>query len=405
MHITADSTKEIIYLIAPAGYPNLGDELVTAAWLRHLRGVRPGALVVLDCHSPGQASVLFAGMHPDLRCVDTLWRVCAEAPSAGPWQVAEHVQRAVHDPGRAPRWVAGLELLASATTVHVLGGGYVNALWPKHLGLLAGAIAAVTRSGGQAVATGLGLLPAVEHSQPLLRTLAAQMAVFDVRDRASAELVGGALCSGDDVWLGWGEYRYDTTSEAADRDVVLCLQSDRIDGAGENGVERLAGYATEMLRQWGVRGDQVAVVEGIPGADRVVFAMIEHLLPGALFVPFADVWKHGLPARAGQRWISTRFHPHLLAAGTGASGIAVSLTPDYYAIKHGSLLAAGSRWHLVTDTTGQQPVPHSGGFSPEDVASHQAAKSAVAATIYPDRTTLATPTDWAEPTLADAAMR
>ncbi|WP_410631145.1 hypothetical protein [Amycolatopsis sp. cmx-4-83] len=44
--------------------------------------------------------------------------------------MADWVAAAVRDPGLAPRWDAGIELLGRTDVVHVIGGGYLNALWP-----------------------------------------------------------------------------------------------------------------------------------------------------------------------------------------------------------------------------------------------------------------------------------
>ena len=66
----------VIYLIGTAGHPNYGDELITASWLRELARTFPDAEVWLDSPRPGQASVLFDGIHPGLRCVDTLFHAC-----------------------------------------------------------------------------------------------------------------------------------------------------------------------------------------------------------------------------------------------------------------------------------------------------------------------------------------
>ena len=52
--------EEVVYLVAPSGFPNYGDELIAATWLAHLRRIRPRATVVLDCHTPGQASARLA---------------------------------------------------------------------------------------------------------------------------------------------------------------------------------------------------------------------------------------------------------------------------------------------------------------------------------------------------------
>ena len=80
--------REIIYLIAPSGYPNYGDELIARAWLRYLSKERPRATVVLDCHSPGQATLLFRGIHPRTIFVDTIWKLTVHAGGlSGMWTV------------------------------------------------------------------------------------------------------------------------------------------------------------------------------------------------------------------------------------------------------------------------------------------------------------------------------
>lgn len=111
-------------------------------------------------------------------------------------------------------------------------------------------------------------------------------------------------------------------------------------------------------------GDRIGIVEGIPGADRAVFDLIESELPDARFYPFAGVWQHGLPAGPGQVWISTRFHTHMLAA----AGVAVSINAGYYSTKHRSLLDRGTGWVLAEDLQIPQR-PTQGGFEPATLRS------------------------------------
>src|SRR5690625_5869586 len=66
---------ETIYLVAPAGHPNFGDEYIVSAWLRELSRRRPHTQVILDCHTPGIASILHANVHPHLTVTDTLWQL------------------------------------------------------------------------------------------------------------------------------------------------------------------------------------------------------------------------------------------------------------------------------------------------------------------------------------------
>jgi len=367
-----------IYLVGSSGHPNYGDELIVATWLKYLAAVAPGSEIWVDCPNPGPSEVLLGHLHPRVRFTDTLWRLCWEAPSDGPWEVCSFVQHAIDNPGLAPRWVAGIELVARADLVHVVGGGYINSIWSRHCGLLAGALAATRRSGGRAVMTGQGLWPATDETRPLLRNLAAQFSTVDVRDEYSATLLAGAgdiTCSGDDTFFGIEPSQYRRDDDV--REVMICLQSDLLDVT----VPALAGFLLDTLREWDVHPSQVGVVEGIPRVDREVFALVEHDLPGARFYAFSEVMNAGLPARAGQRWLSSRFHMHLLAAAVGAHGVAVSINSGYYTNKHQSLIDFGSGWDL-NDGLKVPAVPTGGGFAARVLHERKQSKADLAHRIY-----------------------
>ncbi len=370
------------YLVATAGFPNFGDELILDGWLRHLSEVAPDAEVWVDTHSPGPSQLLFGHAHPRVRFVDTLWRLCWEAPSDDPWEVASWVQNAIANPGLAPRWHQGIAALHRLDVVHVVGGGYVNAVWPRHVGLLAGAAAAARHSGARAAMSGHGLTPAPPGAGPLLSALTDRFDVVDVRDAESAELLG--IGPGvDDAFLAIEQGHRTTTPQevwpdAPPPSVMICLQSDMND----IGTSSIAGATLSMLRAWGVPPPQVCVVEGIPRVDREVFALIEHELPGARFYPFVDVWAKGLPVSAEQTWISTRFHPHMIAAAAGATGVAISISPEYYATKHRSLIELGSGWTLLEDLSQVPERPTGGGFSRVTVQRLRRQKRDVATAIY-----------------------
>lgn len=369
------------YLVATAGFPNFGDELILRGWLRHLAETAPYATVWVDTHSPGSAQMLVGDAHPNVRFTDTLWRLCWEAPSEDPWEVAAWVQHAVSDPGLAPRWHQGIMALRGIDVVHVVGGGYVNGIWPHHVGLLAGAAAAARLSGGRAAMTGQGLFPEPPGSEPLLRALTARFSVVEVRDEESAELLD-VTAGIDDAFLCVG---YEHVVQPRDvwptgrlPRVMLCLQSD----LSEAGNQSVAGVVLSMLRDWQVTGEDVCVVEGIPRVDREVYALIEHELPGAMFYPFADVWEKGLPVSRDQLWISTRFHMHMAAAAAGACGVALAVNRDYYVTKHRSLIDLGSGWTLVADMAEVPAMPTGGGFGPGVVERLRQLKLGVAGKIY-----------------------
>jgi polysaccharide pyruvyl transferase WcaK-like protein len=380
--MTSTRPRPRYHLVGANGVPNYGDELIAATWLRHLAVVAPQADVVVDCLRPETARENLRGLHPRARFTSVLWQLCWRSRTQDAADAVAFVEAAVRRPGRVPRLAAQIEELTGSDVVHVLGGGYVNALWPEHLSLLAGAAAAAERGGAVAAMTGQGLHPVAVDAAPLLRRIAAGFAVADVRDEPSARLLGadGTTATVDDVFLGFvgrepegGVGRF--AGEAPE--VMVCVQSDLAD----DDADRLARFVRETLRRWEASDAPVGFVECVPGAERAVFDRVARHLPHARWIPLRDILTHGLPARPGQVWLSSRFHPHLVAAAAGAGGAAVSVNAEYYPAKHRSLLAQGSGWSL-SEGLRIPPRPSSGGFGAEVLARHRAAKTGVADLVY-----------------------
>lgn len=198
----------VYYLVAPAGVPNWGDELIAATWLRYLAHTHPHDTVVVDCHNPGKAAVLLRDLHPHLVVTNTLWDLVERAgrrifpqdkepidPTDITTQQLEQLctltRTWVLDGGAQADLATNLDLVGSADVLHIVGGGYLNDMWPHHAAIVA-AVAAVAdrpRPEGEPrplfVATGAGLMP-----QRLGVTLPylLQADVVTVRDAASEAL-------------------------------------------------------------------------------------------------------------------------------------------------------------------------------------------------------------------------
>ncbi len=365
-----------IYLAGSSGYPNYGDEIVAAHWLRYLAKHEPDAEVWLDSPNPGGATLLFSDLHPNVRFVDTLFRIAWAAPSEEPDEVVDFASQSVRQLGfGVPHRALGIELLHNVDVFHVIGGAYVNAIWPRHLALLAAGGVVAQEFGGRAAVTGAGLVPAA-GSGKLLDGLAEPYAVFDVRDEASAALVSGGNVSesGDDALLDLGESAYDSRES---RSVMMCFQSDQLD----SDVEALAESARATAAAWGVDGEKIGYVEGIPGQDRIVFDLISEALPGMRFYPFTEVWREGMPARRGQRWLTTRSDVHLVAAAAGAWGVAFPTKAGYTDVAHQDLVRRGSRWAIGTPGEVAPEVYGEAGFG-RSVEAQVTAKEAVARAVY-----------------------
>lgn len=371
-----------LYLIGSGGNPNYGDELIVGSWLRFLAEVRPDDNVWLDCPKPDSAAALFAGFHPRLHTTNTLWRFCAEAPDQSAHAVWAHVEHLVTH-GGTQEYDLGLLDLGRAGSVHLLGGGYVNGVWPDHVGLIAGMSAAGRLSGATLVASGLGLIPLPDNAEQLRKSLN-EFSAITTRDGSSAEFLG--LQTGiDDGFLGLSHElmrsRSSPDAQSRAKDVMLCIQSDMTNASMFSRLREKLGPVVESSLKNGL---SVGYVEAIPGSDRRMFDALDGLIDDENLVTFSEVWNDGLPVRSGPSWYTSRFHPHMVAAAAGAKGVALGILDNYYDIKHRSLLELGSGWTYASAMDdGELPAPTgSPDFSREAVRLADR-KRAEALSLYP----------------------
>jgi hypothetical protein len=366
----------VIYLVATSGHPNFGDELITAAWLRQLARTHPGAEVWVDTPRPGQSAVLHGALHPRVRFVDTLYHACWNAPSDNAAEILDYGRAVVDNPGLIPREATGVEDLAQVDLIHVIGGSYLNNHWPRHLAMLSAAAQLAVRHGTRTALTGTTMTPFVPDSLELLGEILGGFDVVDVRDRLTAEALGAKVDhlthTGDDAFLGLNLQRQDRLFPAK---TLISVQSDFLTVS----MEALASGIVTMLQAWGVDQDPVTLVECLPPDDTAIATHLTSHVPQLGVLPFSSLWRNGIPANPRGRWITTRFHTHLMGAAAGAWGVILPAGGDYAMVDPGALLDAGSGWALAPDL--QTPVPVSRRVGvPFDgrLASLQEAKQAVA---------------------------
>lgn len=363
------------YLVAEPGHSNYGDELIAREWVRYLALRQPDVPAYIDCARPGPAAAILRGEHPRLSVVDTLACLTRENEFAGgdvrnqhTRDIARFVVQALHDEGKAARYASGIELLRSAVrSVHVLGGGYLNSMWRVNLARLS--VAAWARGRGvPAVATGIGLMPLQEPDDSFVREAAASFLSFSVRDAESyravmdsrsPQQVGDRIqemartqisLAPDDCFVNALDRCYAPPEGLPD--TMVCVQSDFVDDAAA-----LHRHVIATLNSWEVgRGAMVGVVECNPYVDYPIVESLKAAGYRVAFFPLASLLREGFPARAGQRWLTTRYHPHLLAAAQGCTGSFITVGERYYAIKHRAVLRMGSHWtNSVIGTTGVLP--------------------------------------------------
>lgn len=364
----------LIYLVAPAGFPNFGDEYIVASWLRTLAQLRPDARVILDCPSPGAAALLHHNYHPDVIVTNTLWELARHAfhatadqldmdpaqPELWNAKAYEHLAHTavqlLFDPGPHPKLVTGANIARTADVVHLVGGGWLNDFWPINIAVCAIA----TQAGAEHarhLATGQGIVP-VEHARTVLAESLGRCDVVDVRDSSSLQTLEQSglepSMSGDDAWLGINKHLGADgvfgpgADEARERPYVLCAQADLLRSTAADAAQ----WIHQGLQHYGIRGEDLTIIECIPGTDGQVWRELHERWPelyqGFRFVAFDELWAFGLPVSSEQTWLSTRYHPHMIAAAAGAQGVALEMhQQDYYAVKHAAVQAAGSLWPMM----------------------------------------------------------
>ncbi len=237
--------------------------------------------------------------------------------------------------------------------VHILGGGYINGIWPHHLALVGAARKIASRYGARVAMTGAGLIPLAEGSGDALGSAISQFDVVDVRDEASYSAirtkVPRATLTADDALLSLGG----TPSRAAHGSprTMLCIQSDHI----ERPLTEIADYVVRTLQAWGAdtptsharrmsatrrqRGDAAPGTPS-PGACSCFRSQIcgsRGCLP--------------TPASVGSAPDSI---PTCSLLPLVPGGVAIPVSKDYYRTKHESLVKLGSGWALADDLT--EPV-------------------------------------------------
>lgn len=330
------SPQSPIYLISAGGQPNFGDEFITRSWLDWLAEHQPERDVWLDTIEPGRASHLFRDTHPRLKNTNTLWHAAHTGPSDDVDAAAQRMRSLVRDLG-SPRYDLGLRDLREMGSIHLLGGGYMNSIWPENFGIIAAMTTLKADFGIPLFATGQGLLPNEGPNADWLREQLAEFDYVESRDSAGAREFG-VIEGLDDAFLAFVNKR-PIYASAEDLPSTMVLVQGDVDNARR---DQHLGHAVErFVAEQGPHG-RIGFAEGIPPDD---LRHAEAFVGGsAVFFPFMQIWEEGFPATDDQTWLTTRFHFHLLAAAAGARGVVMNARPGYYDIKHGSLQDLGTGW-------------------------------------------------------------
>lgn len=363
--------ERLFYLLGGNGAPNFGDELMARAWIDRL-AVVPGARIVLDCNAVAAPRAFFGGRAPGLEVIAGLKQFCnrtvrerlgAGRDKPGLFLAALALGAGFFESGEArrhPELALALDRLAAASAFHIFGGGYINTGIRPDSGFLIGLGAAVARAYGIPVlATGIGITPLnldAARGGPLAAALAAYR-LFEVRDSygfdrlfAIANGAAPVLNGVDDSFL---LPLKPGPSRAEGPTLHVSLLRRPLDGRNAGLLDEIVAAAAKFAR--------VLYWNCLAGEDPHRAALAARL-PGLAVLECRAMIDAALPVAAGDAMVTQRFHPHMVAARLGATGLFVEDGP-YYFDKHHSILHLGSPFRQYAPGLARALAPGEGGAS------------------------------------------
>jgi len=323
-------------LVGAIGGPNFGDEAILRAWIDLIRQRSPTAKIYCDGYNLQTLPAILGGAASPVAPEQSLWRQSSKldvTPENASWQ---RIARDYFSLPMLRESTASLAELAKLELDHIqlIGGGYVNHVWPRNYALLRLILKARRYLGVTAVMTGQGLTPTAKGFRRGIGDVFLDFDHVDVRDRQSRRLFGtqpipNLSFSGDDALLYFSSALKPPIRWLNEKALVLCLQTDLFPGTKT---------ATRILTPELLRRCRAL------GINKVVFAAAmkdDVTCPGAkcarrlgeadIAIEIAtptDLLRDGFPLSREGLLITSRYHPHFFAALSGVCGVALCVN-DY----------------------------------------------------------------------------
>ncbi len=346
-----DNTKEnnMIYLVSGSGAPNYGDELILSMWIRFIQNSRPTENLVVDTHIPANTHRCHELSGP-LIVTDNVWQIAKNVGEKLDFWDAFEVGSNFFNQGHYKNFSETnfVSVAENITIFHIHGGGFISTRQPK-AGFLLGLAQSLSRTFATKIyGTGLGIepfdLPPDKHK--VIRQLLDTFSLFECRDTVSAkklsQVFGSELhmpCGLDDNYL---EKLKIHPSALCDREPAMHLSfSWPLPKACD---EKIFDEINKMRDKY----PHVLVWQSYPWKEReTIIRLVRHLGHVQVFST-EELTKNGAPVRPGDFMLTTKFHPHFVAARLGCTGNFIS-NSVYYDVKHESVSSLGSPFSRFED--------------------------------------------------------
>jgi polysaccharide pyruvyl transferase WcaK-like protein len=357
--------KKTFYLVGIGGIPNFGDELILITWVKFIRSIHKDAIIWIDTPNPSIISEMFFYLNIDVNITDFIWNLCKISSEKKyisnnkinfiidslivrfrgknkfyqTTSVANQYKN-ISEYFKNKKEYSHIfidNILCNVDSFHVVGGGYINTIWLKNLGIIEICSELKSKYNKPIYFTGLGFLPVLQDNC-LIKSKLRMFDVVESRDKLGSDAyeVDFGL---DDAFLACKSLPY--SGDKLIPDVIICIQRHLVDLKIYN---KTIHTLRNRINEYISKGMTIGYIEAFPDSDYSGYIALSDLIPNENYFSLSEVLINGLPLKAKQIWYTSRFHHHLVASANGAQGVVLSFKPGYYDIKHKSLLDLGTDW-------------------------------------------------------------
>lgn len=326
------------YLLGALGGPNFGDEAILKIWTSYYCEQFQDHLV---CDGFSHPAVLFPLSE----------RVSSASTEGSLWGALRQLESIFEQKGIVTLEDIDLVLESfcqqSLKSIHFIGGGYINSLWPHNYALLGLARFAGWRLGIPVIATGQGLFPPLKGQEEAIHMLFSTLEGVDTRDSISQTIAKAEFCTGDDAFLYFSEPSSFYCQDVKRPFFGLSLQKHLFDG--KNVLNTF--FSDKMLTQIRDAGfEDIFLLEAAPEdihvLDRDIFNRVNRYAMHVRFISTRSLIENGLPYHPESLVLTSRYHIHFFYSMMNVKGVAL-YENDYYRNKHFSVRDMGSLWPVM----------------------------------------------------------
>lgn len=239
------------------------------------------------------------------------------------------------------------EFFRSMDCIHLIGGGYLNDIFPVSWGVLSVFSEISKKFDIPLLGTGLGLEP-IPLFCPKIIDVMKQFSFLELRDDDSFRQISEILPDTNCV-KGFDDSFIDTidTQDQERRSTIFLSIQTYYNGNGFH--DDVLKKINEFLERNSSQFDIGYVKFHDEFDDIFLNKMLKSSNFGVNVFSSRNILRNGVPFRSGDMCITRRFHFHLLAARMNVHGAYILIDDEYYRIKHNSVNDLGSSWGNLLD--------------------------------------------------------